>query len=217
MKNTSIAGAMVLSVIGIAAVAHNGATGVVLDRMNGMSAMRTVMRELAPMMQGQVPYNVRTVQTGAATLMAHSGDNMNKLFPEGPIPDASFAKPAVWDDWERFTELSEELRTYAMGLGTAAPNGLTAPMPEMATDMEMSDDTAMEMAPEPEGFSAAQLMGIAPAVGAPEPAADAVNTLPEQIEDLISEVDFSMMAAPSAFEMIGQTCAACHAQFRNGS
>ena len=30
-------------------------------------------------------------------------------------------------------------------------------------------------------------------------------------------LDYTMMAAPAAFERVSQTCAACHSQFRRGS
>ena len=52
-------GALALAASAVAAVAlaHNGATGVVLERMNGMTAMRDTVAELAPMMQGTVPYD----------------------------------------------------------------------------------------------------------------------------------------------------------------
>jgi len=224
MNKATIAGAIALSTIGIAVVAHNGATGVVLDRMNGMSAMRDVMRDLAPMMQGQVPYDVGTVQNGAATLLEHSGASMNRLFPEEPVPAASYARPAIWEDWGSFAQLSEELKTYATGLAAAAPNGLTAPAPA-ATDMsEMAamDGAAMQPAPapEPEGFTIAELMGVAPAVPGRSFATDGATNASSQatsVEDIIAGVDFSTMAAPSVFEMVGQTCAACHAAYRNGS
>ncbi len=239
MNKTSIAGAIALSTIGLAVVAHNGATGVVLDRMNGMSAMRDVMRDLAPMMQGQVPYDMGAVQAGATTLLAHSGETMNALFPqEAEIPAASYARPAIWEDWARFAALSEELRTYATGLALAAPNGLSAPAPTvqggmdgMAMDGMAMDGMAMDgMAMDgmampapvtvaPEGFSVAELMGVAPAApdrstGASGVIAPGARMVP--VESLVS-VDFSAMAAPQVFEMIGQSCAACHAQFRNGS
>ncbi len=227
MNRTSIAGAIALSTIGFAVVAHNGATGVVLDRMNGMSAMRDVMRDLAPMMQGQVPYDMRVVQNGAATLMSHAGETMNLLFPEEPIPAASYANPRIWEQWAVFTALSEDLRANATGLALAAPNGLTAPAPPAADPMADMDMSGMQMAPAPgaapapapvpEGFTTAELMGmvtpfvpVAPVVGA------APGAQSDPVAALIRSIDYSTMAAPTVFEQVGQTCAACHAQFRNG-
>ena len=46
--------ALVAAVAGAAALAHNGASGGVMERMMGMSAMQEVIRDLAPMMRGEV-------------------------------------------------------------------------------------------------------------------------------------------------------------------
>ena len=58
--------ALAASAVAAVAMAHNGATGVVLERMNGMTAMRDTVAELAPMMQGAVPYDAFIVSEGAA-------------------------------------------------------------------------------------------------------------------------------------------------------
>lgn len=61
-------GALALAASAVAAVvlAHTGATGIVLDRMNGMTAMRDTVAELAPMMQGTVPNDTFLVSEGAS-------------------------------------------------------------------------------------------------------------------------------------------------------
>ena len=136
----------VLTSLGAVAFAHNGATGVVMDRMMGMTAMKDIMASLAPMMQGGAPFHIRTVQEGAARIIAHSGDNMNRLFPEGSLQPASFAKPEIWEEWEDFEALSEQLKTYALGLAMAAPNGLTAPASAAAaSDSGAMDHSMMQM------------------------------------------------------------------------
>ena len=127
-KNT-VLGAVALSALSAVAAAHDGATGVVMERMMGMSAMKTIMAEVAPMMQGSAPYDGATVQETAFSLQTHAGETMTGLFPQGEIPAASFAKPEIWTDWERFAALSEELRLYSEGLAIAAANGLDAPAP----------------------------------------------------------------------------------------
>jgi cytochrome c556 len=216
MNKNALVGAILASTLGAAVFAHNGATGLVMDRMNGMTAMRDVMRDLAPMMQGSAEFDVRAVQTAAATLMAHAGDNMSKLFPEEPIPAASYAREEIWRDWAEFASLSEDLRTYAMGLAVAAPNALTTPNPsvDLSTDALMVDHSAMQMAPAHEAFSIAQLMGV-------EPLRETIRTTVPTASGATSEtalaINFAMMAADDAFEMVSQTCASCHAQFRRGN
>ena len=211
MFGKKLIGAMVLSSLGATAVAHNGATGLVMERMMGMSAMRDVMRDLAPIMQGQVVYDVSVVQQGAAKITEHAGDNMNELFPQEAIPAASYAKPAIWDEWARFTSLSEDLQMYAAGLATAAPNGLAPPTPIQAdesAEAPMADHSQMQMAAAPVKFSIAELMGAAQPVAA---------TGGMMMASSASGIDFSRMAASDVFEKVTQTCSACHSQFRNGN
>lgn len=205
-------GAIVVSTIGASVLAHNGATGLVMDRMNGMTAMRDVMRDLAPMMQGDVAYDVRAVQTAGATLMAHAGDNMDKLFPQEAVPAASYAKDEIWRDWEKFSTLSEELRTYAMGLAVAAPNALITPAP-VATDGAMDEAMAageMQLEPPKETISLEQLMGVSPRE-------TILSATASQGAEVKPAIDFAALAADDVFEMVSQTCASCHAQFRRGN
>jgi cytochrome c556 len=215
-------GAIALSMLGIVAMAHNGATGVVMERMMGMSAMRDVMRDLAPMMQGQVPFDGITVQEAAAVLQSHAGDQMLALFPEEPIPASSFAKPELWQNWDRFAALSAELKLYSEGLAGAAANGLEAPAPAPApvasadagTDsMAGMDHSTMKMAAEPENFSVAELMGVSKRVAA----ATGQSEAGPAASDLPVGPQFAAMAADDVFERISQTCASCHSQFRNGN
>ncbi len=214
-KNT-VLGAVALSALGAVAVAHNGATGVVMERMMGMSAMKTIMAELAPMMQGSVPYDGVAVQEAAFGLQTHAGDTMTGLFPQGDIPAASFAKPEIWTDWDRFAALSKELRLYADGLALAAANGLDAPVPVVTTDaastMPGRGRSALQIPAEPTGFTIAELMGVTPRAVTSPAAIDlaAAQSPPPGI-------DFAAMAADDVFERISQTCASCHSQFRDGN
>jgi len=72
-----------VSLAAVTALAHTGATGVGLERMNGMTAMRDIVGELPPMMQGTAPYDAFVVSEGGAVIAGHAGDTMLSLFPEG--------------------------------------------------------------------------------------------------------------------------------------
>lgn len=206
MDGWRIAAVAVASTAGVAALAHTGAAGVVMERMMGMSAMQTVMADLAPMMQGAAPFDARTVQEGAAAIMGHSVGTMTSLFPEDGDNAASYVKPELWEQWEDFDRMAADLRRYAEGLAAAAPNGLEAPAPAA---MPMSGRMA-SMVPEaePPRLSVAQLMGVEPRPGA-------APTMAAQASD--GTLDFTRVAADDAFEMVGQVCSACHAKFRSGS
>ena len=235
LRNRAL-GAGALIWLGAVALAHNGATGVVMDRMMGMTAMKDVMASLAPMMRGETPFEVRTAQEAALQIIAHSGDNMNRLFPEGSLQTASYAKPEIWTEWEDFAALSEQLKTYGIGLAMAAPNGLTAPTSAVAaSDSGAMDHSTMQMeVPEPPSsgmvdhsmmqmetpfgtttqeapvtkYSVAELMGVVRPDSLVQTASSAST---EEV------IDFALLAADDAFEMVSQTCSSCHARFRTGN
>lgn len=206
-------GAMALAASAVAAVAmaHNGATGVVLERMNGMTAMRDTVAELAPMMQGAVPYDAFIVSEGAAVIAGHAGETMLSLFPEGSLEGVTYAKPEIWSNWQDFAALAEEMRVYADALSEAAPNGLE-PASAPPADMAEMDHTAMAMPPAEEtnlGFSVAELMGYA------EKTAD--SPVSRGLADPASlALTLSSLAADDLFTRISGTCSSCHSQFRAG-
>ena len=200
-----------LSMAAVAALAHSGATGIVLERMNSMTAMRDIIGELAPMMQGAVPYDVFTVAEGGDIIAKHAGETMLALFPEGSLQGVTFAKPEIWAKWQDFADLSGELRIYAEAMSKAAPNGLEPAV--AATDpMAGMDHSAMAMpsvAPGENGFTVAELMGYA-ARSVTVPVSGGAIDLSTPL------VDLTALAADDLFERISATCSSCHAQFRAG-
>jgi cytochrome c556 len=206
-------GAMALAASAVAAVAmaHNGASGVVLERMNGMTAMRDTVAELAPMMQGAVPYDAFIVSEGAAVIAGHAGETMLSLFPEGSLEGVTYAKPEIWSNWQDFAALAEEMRVYADALSEAAPNGLE-PASALPADMAGMDHTGMAMPPAEEtnlGFSVAELMGYG------EKTADSPVS-PGLADPASLALTLSSLAADDLFTRISGTCSSCHSQFRAG-
>lgn len=217
MFKNKILGAIALSSLGAAALAHNGATGVVMERMMGMSAMRDVMKGLAPMMQGQIPYDEQAVRDAAAVLQSHASGNLTGLFPQEPIPATSYAKPEIWSDWARFEALSEDLRIYAEGLGISAVNALEAPAliaPPAASMSGMADmDAATMPAKSPvTTFTTEELMGLVARSDLTPATPDAPAA-----KGQFTGIDFEVTAANVVFEKISQTCASCHSLYRRGN
>lgn len=205
-------GAMALAASTIAAVAlaHTGASGVVLERMNGMTALRDTMAQLAPMMQGTVAYNAITVSEGGRVMASHAGNAMLSLFPEGSIQGTTFAKPEIWSEWQRFAALAQELETYAEALAVAAPNALEPAAPR--SDIAGMDHATMSTSPQPQvkrDFTVAELMGYVERAPS-SPAAS--GTLPSST----TGVDLTSLAADDLFIRVSATCSSCHAQFRAG-
>lgn len=203
--------ALAASAVAAVALAHNGATGVVLERMNGMTAMRDTVAELAPMMQGTIPYDTFIVSEGASVIAGHAGETMLSLFPEGSLEGATYARPEIWSDWQDFAALAEELKTYADALAVAAPNGLEPALPPPG-DMAGMDHSAMAMTPAPqvnEGFTIAELMGYGERP--PEVQVSRGTSDPATLA-----FDLTTLAADDLFTRISGTCSSCHSQFRAG-
>lgn len=119
-----LAGAVVaLSMVAsIAAIAHEGATGVIKERMDGMEAIGQQIKIMVPMMKGTLPYDPEQVAKSAAIIESHSGETFTALFPEGSDEKPSEALSDIWDDWSKFTALANELNSKAADLKTVAEN-----------------------------------------------------------------------------------------------
>jgi len=100
------------------AFAHSGATGIVKERMDGMTALAASMKSLVGMSKsGNI--DLDKVRDAAKVLQSHSGDEMTARFPEGSLPKVSEASPAIWTDWDRFSEIAQDLHTEAIRLDQA--------------------------------------------------------------------------------------------------
>lgn len=209
--------ALAASTVAATALAHTGATGVVLERMKGMTALKDTVAELAPMMQGAVPYDTFIVSEGASVIASHAGETMLSLFPDGSLEGKTFAKPEIWSDWQQFAALAEELKTYADALAEAVPNGLEPALPRPADMAEMADMAGMdasgmampEIPVQVEGFTIAELMGYGEKPEAVMATRGTAN--PAELA-----VDLTALAADDLFARISATCSSCHAQFRAG-
>lgn len=203
--------ALLVSAFAAVAWAHSGATGVVLDRMNGMTAMRDAVAELAPIMQRAIPYDSSLVAESARTIAAHAGDKMLSLFPEGSREGVTYAKSEIWSDWQEFAALAEKLEAYADALSVAAVNGLEPATPG-TNAMDGMDHSNMEMSPKPpteRSFTVAELMGYAKKTPS-EAASRGTAELSAPAGDLTTQ------AADDLFAEISGTCSACHSRFRAG-
>lgn len=112
------------------ALAHQGATGVVKERMDAMSAIGDQMKVIGTMMKSG-PYDTAALAKASATIASHGGPALLKLFPEGSIQDVSEAKQEIWTEWPKFQALAGDLEASALALKDLAEEGagkeLTAP------------------------------------------------------------------------------------------
>ena len=120
-------GLLAAAVIAVSAgaLAHGGATGIVKQRMDGMTAISDATKTLASMMRGAKPYDADAVSEAAGIIRSHAGVALTELFPEGSLNHPSEAKPDIWTDWNEFQALATRLADVATGLELAAGNGLS--------------------------------------------------------------------------------------------
>lgn len=184
-KLLTVAGTLLLSGA-VVAFAHGGATGVVKERMDAMGAMGDVVKSLSAMMRGETTYDATAVRKGAEVIQSHSGEAMIKLFPEHSVEGPSEAKHEIWTEWQEFTALADQLQLFATGLGNAADNGLAHSGDAAGMGNMMGHESMMGGAP--------TMMGAAGHMADPE---------------MIAQ-----MPADGVFNMVAQTCSACHSKFR---
>ena len=101
------------------ASAHTGATGLVLERMQGMSAMEDGLKSIGAAMRGQAPYDQDAARATGLTIQTHAG-MMVTLFAPGTDGGVSDALPEIWNEPERFATLAAELAELGEGLSNVS-------------------------------------------------------------------------------------------------
>lgn len=174
-----------------AVLAHNGATGIVGERMMAMMMLSEQIKSLVPAVEaGDVTQ--AQVDSAAKMFLMHSGEAMTSLFPEGSIEAPSEASPAIWERWSQFASYADELGDLAVqlqGASLAAPTAVSSQSPATSEPKEW------------DRLSFASLMGQAP-----NPLTAKKETRPATSSDRAYVAD--------VVSQITQTCSACHAKFR---
>ena len=102
--------------------AHEGATGIVKQRMDVMSMIGKSMKALAAMMRGKAESSPEMIRKHAAVIKKHAGEALLTLFPEGSTGMPSEANQMIWKDWQGFSDLANRLHETAYALDKAAGN-----------------------------------------------------------------------------------------------
>lgn len=93
------------------AQAHEGAKGVVKQRMDSMSAMGDAVKTIADMVKGKAEYNIDEIRASAQVLTSHA-DKITGYFPdteESKKSHVSEALPNIWQDWPEFEAQAQNL------------------------------------------------------------------------------------------------------------
>jgi len=202
MKRKKVAAVMTAATIVIStagAFAHGGATGVVKERMDLMANLGKSMKSLTAIMRGKVAYDVEKVRQLARGIGSHGSTHMSSLFPAGSNKKPSEALPNIWQDWNKFTKLADQLATYAKALENSAGNKRMMSqggMPPPASGGMMRGNQGMmpQAGSGMMGGNQSMMMGGAPGT----PTAEQLAIVPPE----------------AAFMRIARTCSSCHQDFR---
>ncbi|MBC6416564.1 MAG: cytochrome c [Rhodospirillales bacterium] len=91
-----------------------------------MKDLGKAVKSVAPMFKDRAPYDADAVRGAATAIETLGGKELTALFPEGSLNAESEALPAIWEDWEDFARLAEDLVLYGRALSAAAGNPRTA-------------------------------------------------------------------------------------------
>lgn len=192
-------GALLMSAM--AAFGHNGATGIIGERMMGMMMLGEQLKVLAPIADDPGPDDLGKVREAAAMIEMHAGAAMTDLFPEGSIEAPSEAKPAIWQRWEEFAQYSNRLGDLGRELDDAAeaavlPPAVTTDVAPAAVEPVLSEWDRMDFA---------GLMGIA------TPEVIEIDPTPTASTGTTAAV---VRTVAAIYADITDTCSSCHAAFR---
>ena len=112
---------LVLLTAGSAVLAHNGATGIVKERMEAMKSIAGATKGIAKLDWSDVGAARMQATKHAVTLQKHAAD-INRLFPEGSIMGPSEAIPAIWDRPAEFAKIAAALEKAASDFSAVAAN-----------------------------------------------------------------------------------------------
>lgn len=110
----------VLLAAGSASLAHDGATGVIKQRMDQMGTLKSAMKMIGDMLKADAEPKQKTVSEAAALVQAASGAHLVALFPEGSLMAPSEATAAVWQNREAFEMLARRLEQGGVALAQSA-------------------------------------------------------------------------------------------------
>lgn len=209
MKKIAGSLAIAMAIAATTVAAHKGATGVTLERMQSMTALRDIVRDIAPIMQGLEPYDALRVSEAGYVISRHGGQSMLGLFPSGSNGGVTFAKPLIWQDWAEFKALAEDLHHYGKALSREAAMGLEPSLKTTATDKQ-AKIAPLASIEEQRSKQIAGLLGYLDQIEPPSVG----NGL--QRFNSGSDGPADLQGATNIFNKIGATCSACHARFRQG-
>ena len=90
------------------------------QREDVMKSYEKYLKSIGKMFRGQTDYDAAVVKAGAEQMQAHSGRYLLDLFPEGSGGDGTHAKPLIWEQWDDFSGLVNDLQKSSASLAANA-------------------------------------------------------------------------------------------------
>ncbi len=103
-----------------------GATGIVKERRDQMEINKNAAGLLFAMVSGRSDFDADIVKKQARAVAGTGGKAMTALFPEDSLIEPTEALPTIWENWDEFSSLADELVTRAQALESAADDGAEA-------------------------------------------------------------------------------------------
>jgi cytochrome c556 len=139
MRTTRIVVAATAALVVGAALAHEGATGIVKDRMAMMQNMDAQLKAIQAMLSGWAQFDPTALRKYVAALH-DSCHQSESLFPAGSQDRHSHAKPAVWDNPKAFHEEFQKLHAASEALVEIVADGDRIDIAIAANDLQKTCD-----------------------------------------------------------------------------
>lgn len=134
-KNLTQSALFLVAITGASwALAHGGATGIVKERMDDMSAMGKAMKTIVKELKNKSNMNADLVMQSSQLIIQHSS-MIPQMFPQGTHGKPSEALPTIWTQWDDFTRMAENTQAQASNLQQLIETEATRPqlMKQFAT------------------------------------------------------------------------------------
>ncbi|SCA56059.1 Cytochrome c [Candidatus Terasakiella magnetica] len=102
--------------------AHDGATGVIKERMDMMKLIAKNTKRIAPIAMGSEDMDLKAVEESAGYIAKTAADVIMR-FPKGSTSMVSEAKENIWTDWDKFAASMKSLSQDAAALEKLAKEG----------------------------------------------------------------------------------------------
>ncbi len=100
---------------------HQGAKGIVKERMDAMKSIGKAMKKLGAMARGKSPLDQNAVRANARIIEQH-GVKIPSFFPAGTGHGMSEASPEIWKNPVGFKKASEDMIAAARNAAQSANN-----------------------------------------------------------------------------------------------